>query len=168
MSKLSPELLAQQLTVCDSTDSLQKVYACHQSQSAFIDALLQLLERPEHQDNASWLIKYHTEQAGGLSLSQQQRFYQLWPVLLSWQSQLHCLQIMEVNPVPESLDVTLMPLLKHWLQGKNKFVRAWSYNGMYLLAKQSPAYTEEVKTYLQRGLTDEAPSVKARLKKLRL
>ena len=56
--------------------------------------------------------------------------------------------------------------MRHNLTATNKFVRAWSYNGLYELARRDPVYLPEVEQIFELALRDEAPSVKARIRNL--
>ena len=58
--------------------------------------------------------------------------------------------------------------LRHCLSDTNKFVRAWSYNGLAELAKQYPQYRGEVKQLFELAQNDdsEAASVKARIRNI--
>jgi len=58
----------------------------------------------------------------------------------------------------------LYPQVRIWLSDTNKFVRAWSYNALHLLAKVEPKFAAEVAEILRMGLEDEPPSVKARIR----
>ncbi len=61
---------------------------------------------------------------------------------------------------------SVVTFLRVGLQDKNKFVRAWSYSGFYLLGQQYPEYQDEAKAYIVAAMQDEAPSVQARLRQL--
>ena len=47
---------------------------------------------------------------------------------------------------------------------QEKFVRAWAYNGFYLLAVQHGEYEAEARQLLTMALRDEPASVKARVR----
>ena len=55
---------------------------------------------------------------------------------------------------------------RHGLTDQNKFVRAWSYNGLYELATSFPSLRKEAERFFDMALADEAASVKARVRNI--
>jgi hypothetical protein len=86
--------------------------------------------------------------------------------LNSWQSKLHLLQCVSYFKVSKSNRKKLELFLRDCLASSNKFVRAWAYNGFYLLAMQHPQYKEETQSFFKMALRDEAASVKARIRNI--
>jgi hypothetical protein len=56
--------------------------------------------------------------------------------------------------------------LRTCLADENKFVRAWAYNGFYLLSQQYPEYQQETEQFFAMAMRDEAASVKARIRNI--
>jgi len=61
---------------------------------------------------------------------------------------------------------SLIWFLERNLYDENKFLRAWSYNGFYELARQHNEYIDYAIEQLERGETDKAASVKARIRNI--
>jgi len=51
-------------------------------------------------------------------------------------------------------------------ESEQKFVRAYSYNGMHLVACQHPQYEAEAAEYFELAQADEAASVRARVRNI--
>ena len=60
----------------------------------------------------------------------------------------------------------LRGLFEEFLNDDNKFVRAWSYNGLFVLADQYPEFRIEVIHQLKRAREEEAASVRARIRNI--
>jgi len=90
----------------------------------------------------------------------------LLPELLSWQSKLHVLQSLPYLDIPSKDKRKLECFLKQALADKNKFVRAWAYNGFYVLSRQYSEYEEYAAQIIGLAMQDEAPSVKARIRNI--
>jgi len=71
-----------------------------------------------------------------------------------------------VIPIQKQDKKSVENFLRKTLYNSNKFVRAWTYNGFYLLAKQHPEYHDETEALLESAIKNEAPSVKARIRNI--
>lgn len=150
-----------------SVDDLQAVYDRHSQDAGFGAELVRLLESPVSQSGASWLLKRYLELGNVLKVAEVRAVFQTLSHLEDWQAKLHLLQCLAYLTVGKR-DVTLVePFLRGCLENKNKFVRAWAYNGFYELALQHPKCQTEVDQLLERGMQDEAASVKARIRNIR-
>ncbi len=79
---------------------------------------------------------------------------------------MHALQCLPFLTIDQSEKKLVETFLRITLSGQNKFVRAWSYNGFYELARQYPEYQAETKILFEMAMNDEAASVKARVRNL--
>lgn len=150
------------------TDVLTDYYRQYSGLPAFASQLIAMLTETDLQPAASWLLKHGLEHTPPLQLIAQQEVSLLCsvPQLVCWQSRLHLLQILQYVLVPDDAVGPLVHFLRAGLQDSNKFVRAWSYSGFYLLGQQYPEYQDEARAYIVTAMQDEAPSVKARLRQL--
>jgi len=83
-----------------------------------------------------------------------------------WEAKLHILQSLPYLPIAERNRKAVEAFLRLTLTDANKFVRAWSYNGFYELARQHPKYQAETEQFFQMAMRDEAASVKARIRNI--
>jgi len=147
-----------------SVQDITDIYHSQCTDQAFIIDLIGFLNKPNCQIAASWLLKHHFEETGN-----QQQFasdiYQQLTGLIFWQSRLHILQSMQYLPIDENSVTKVELFVRDCLTDMNKFVRAWAYNGFYLLAQQYSNYQHEAEDFLKLGLTDEPASVKVRIRK---
>jgi len=150
-----------------TVDALQTIYERHGSDPGFGAELVQMLKSPDSQVGASWLIKRYLEAGCVLKSVEVRSVFQRLSHLEDWQSKLHLLQCLPYLSIDKSHVKYLEPFLRACLDEKNKFVRAWAYNGFYELALQHPSYQIEVDQLLEQAMQDEAPSVKARIRNIR-
>lgn len=154
-----------------NTDILSEWYARNKDTSGVVDQLISHLTDIPCQEAASWLLKYHIEQQpkkqrnSTLSKAQMAQIFSALNAFKSWQTQLHFLQILPYLEIPQEHCPSLEYFVRQHISGNNKFVKAWAYNGFYLLACQYPEYQAEVLSFLQMAMEDEAPSIKARVRK---
>lgn len=153
-----------------STDDLRHIYASIESallasaeqNTSLIDELMRHF--PQHPIATTWLVKHAVENDYSLSLLHSEKLLEHLLENPTWQSMLHILQISEHLTISKSLTTALYAKLRHNLSHDNKFIRAWSYHALAVLAKQYPEFKEEVDKLLAMALKDEAPSVKARIR----
>lgn len=149
-----------------SSSDIQDVYQSFCGLADFSDALLSLLAVENCQRGATWLLKHYLEQGGILSEAEVMAFYQRFDDLAQWEARLHCLQSMPYLPLPENARSQLELFIRENLVDENKFVRAWSYNGFYLLARSFPDLRKEAEEFFDLAMRDEAASVKARIRNI--
>jgi len=147
-----------------STDDIETIYNEFHADSDFVSTLLELLVDKKCQIASTWLLKHSLEKGQLLSVDNVADFHEKLSKLIEWESKLHALQSFRYLPIAESSVKGVESFLRDTIMENNKFVRAWSYNGFYLLAKQYPSYQHEVEQFLNMGLLDEPPSVKARIR----
>ncbi len=148
-------------------DSLKRLQQTLLPECSGLSLLVDLLEQKnELQVAVTWLLKRQLESGCQLSAKASDRLLQLGVKLENWQSILHFLQFLEWLPITENHHKALEVVLRCWINHENKFVRAWCYNAWYLLADQYPQYRHEVVLFFEMAMRDEAPSVKARIRKI--
>lgn len=153
---------------CDekSIKDLEDLYNRSDISASTLPILIDLIQAPQHQVAASWLLKHYLEEGGALKPDQVLVLYESLLQLEKWQARLHILQIMQYMPMPQQVKMPLVHFLRLQLGDSNKFIRAWAYNGFFLLANSFPEYQKEVNECFELALKDEAPSVKARIKQI--
>ena len=115
---------------------------------------------------ATWLLKRFQEQGYVYSEEETAGLLGLFDSVGPWEAKLHLLQTLPRLVIPEDWAPALWTLVKgeDFLQSPNKFVRAWSYNALAVLATQHPAYRRDAAALLAAAQEDEAASVRARLR----
>lgn len=151
-----------------STDELLAIYHSYSDKSELTSALLGLIGelRGTEQTALTWLLKYAWQQGVAVLPGQADSIYSNLFNLRSWQSKLHILQSIEYLVSEQPNYEALERFLRQNLECDNKFVRAWSYDAWYWLCQRQPSLRSEVEDFLTMALRDEAPSVKARVRKL--
>ncbi|USD67668.1 hypothetical protein [Vibrio sp. SCSIO 43136] len=149
-----------------STDYLHLIYQEHHFEANFIDQLLEKSTLDPYQESATWLLKHHLESEEQLTDQEMRQVYQLIPFLTHWQAKLHLLQIMPYLPVQSDEKDSLEQFIKLCIADRNKFLRAWAYNALFVLSQQYSEYLIDVKRIFKIALKKEAPSIKARIKNI--
>lgn len=145
---------------------LEDVYTCYAHQAEFVATLITYLEQPILQMGASWLLKKVAESERAFSPAEARAIYALLPQLEAWQTKLHILQAMPTLAIHSNQKHQVEKFLRACLLDKNKFVRAWAYNGCYELARQHVEYHDEMMALFDKALHEEAASVKARVRNI--
>ena len=149
-----------------SADDISEIFHRFARETWFLARIIELMARKELQAGTSWLLKRHLDNGGTIGFADSRRLFELLPLLDDWQAKLHLLQCLARLEIDEAGKKCLDPFLRGGLRSDNKFVRAWSYSGFYELAVRFPEYREETARFFEMALRDEAPSVKARIRKL--
>lgn len=155
-----------------SAADITEVYQAYCTAETFVDVLIELLSEVELQSGVSWLLKHHCEQL----LKKNELFTGKTAVAISetfaalskggWQARLHILQTLPYLDFSYCDKRVIDVFLRSGLTDSNTFVRAWSYNGFYLLARSFPEYRQEAEQFFSMALRDEPASVKARVRQL--
>lgn len=118
------------------------------------------------QAGATWLLKHFQEKGLAFSAQQSGALLALLGEVSHWEARLHLLQILPALTLPEERKAALYRLLtgSNYLQAPNKFVRAWTYNALAILATRFPELRGKVALLLISAQEDEAASVRARLR----
>ena len=150
-----------------STDALERFAAAHQPEASLIAALCDFATSDDQnvQAAATWLLKRFGVTRAQLSPSQSETLLRLLLQETSWLCHIHVLQVMDSLAVPSGLAAPLMDALDAHASGSNTFIRAWSAHGAAVLADQHPEYRNRALDLLAAAQRDEAPSVRARLRR---
>lgn len=148
-------------------DVLERIAEHYRPNAAHLDELLALADSlsPRMQQAATWLLKRRLETGTRLSNEQIKKLMKLLARLKHWEAVLHACQMIPHLALPRRYKKKMDSFLLKCLKGENKFVRAWAYNGLYELAKQF-GDSAFVLPLLMKGMNDEAPSVRARVRKI--
>lgn len=149
-----------------SAAAIGSIYEQYIADPKFIESLLTMLGEPRHQPGATWLIKKYLESGGGLSSKDTSRIWSSVVALEHWGSKLHLLQSMRHLDISVKDKATAEVFVRGCLNDSNKFVRAWAYSGFYELARAHRVYRAEATELLASALTEEPPSIRARIRKL--
>ena len=149
-----------------SVATIGSVFERYGDKPRFASSLVKLLGDAACELGATWLLKKHLESGGRLSGKTTSQLWTTAGAFKEWGSKLHVLQSMVHLTVPERDKKCVEALLRECLNDKNKFVRAWAYSGFYELAAAHPEYRDEAGVLLMAGLEEEAPSVRARIRRL--
>lgn len=149
-----------------SSSDIELIYNQFIKEEDFLEWVISFLSDEKLQVGASWLLKRLLEGTGTLS-NQQNNLVVLTGVNFeSWQAKLHFLQILPFLTMVNDHRNQLEYFIKVNITDQNKFVRAWSYNGLYLLATRYTDLRQEAQQFFDMALKDEAASVKARIRNI--
>ena len=149
-----------------SASDIQTVYRDFYRKQDFVDSLVDMIGCKETEVGSTWLLKHHLEKKNAVTENQTTAIYRELHRLELWEAKLHMLQSMAFMPIPKTLKKPVEQFVRQHIADDNKFVRAWAYNGFYLLAKAFPHYQTEATELFDMALRDEPASVVARVRKL--
>ncbi|QEG37813.1 hypothetical protein [Bythopirellula goksoeyrii] len=133
-----------------------------------IGTLLVCVESDESnvQSAATWVLKCLQERGVSFNASQHNQLLNLLHKVAPWEAKLHLLQMLPQLRVTSQQAEPLFQTIAGFLDSEdNKFVRAWSYNGLIVLATQHRKLRKKVASLIAEGQQEEAASVKARIRK---
>lgn len=149
-----------------SVDDIRLVYDSHRQDSNFIAKVTSLIAERKNQKGASWLLKTYLSKGGSLREDEASRIYDMLTHLEDWETRLHILQSLPFIPIPNKHRDKVATFLRQCLNEENKFVRAWSYNGFWLLSRQYPQYRQEAQRLLALAMKEESAAVRARVRQI--
>lgn len=149
-----------------SVADIESLYDAYSAEPKFIENIIALSFTPACEKGATWLLKAWLEAGNMLKQSQITKIYGELNQLGHWEAKLHILQSIPFMPIPDAESENVYNFLKLTLTDQNKFVRAWSYSGFFELSRQYSKYLNECEKYIKIAMRDEAPSVKARIRKI--
>lgn len=149
-----------------SSHDITAIYDLYSKQDLFSSKLIEFTQQPELQKGATWLLKHHLECGWKIPTKEITKIYKLLPNLEHWEAKLHILQCIPYMPINKTSNKHVELFLRKCLLDNNKFVRAWAYNGFYLLSVQHPTYQQETQQLFELAMKDEAASVKARIRNI--
>lgn len=151
-------------------DVLEAIAAKLSPDAAVIRDLTTLAKRDDAKlrAGATWLLKHFQERGVTFSAKQSDALLALLGEVSHWEAQLHLLQIFPTLTLSDQGKAALYRLLTggDYLQAPNKFVRAWTYNALAVLAARFPDLRGKVAPLLISAQEDEAASVRARLRRV--
>ena len=149
-----------------SADEILEIYERHKNSDRFIKNIVWLIVERIEEDGATWLLKHHFEEGGGLSAEDIDKIYSVLPNMDDWEGRLHILQCIPYMPIEKHNYEVVEAFVRKGLTGDHKLIRAWSYNGFYELAAAFPELRPEAQEIFDKALQDEAASVTARIRNL--
>lgn len=151
------------------TDTLEAIAATLTGDPQTINALchLALSDERKLQSASTWLLKRLSESGIRPSQAQSEALLSLLLRQSHWEAQLHVLQMIDALTLSEDDLPAVWTRLIDLTSEAKKMIRAWSYHGIAILADQHWEYRAEAMELLERGAADEAPSVRARIRRLR-
>jgi hypothetical protein len=149
-----------------STDELQTLFDRHFEDSGFLDFIIEHLQFADYEVATSWLLKAWLETGDKIQTNHSEQVVCSLRKLKHWQAKLHILQCFKHIKVVETAKQDTYRLLRISLSDDNKFIRAWSYDGLFHLSRQYPEFKKEVRELIEIAQHDEAASVKARIRNL--
>lgn len=164
----NPMSIKQALVVWDgkSADDIRAIYESFFEKADFADSIVNLTKSELYQKGATWLLKTWLEDGNSLEANHTKEIYHSLDKFCHWEAKLHILQSLPFMSIENADKKYVEHFLRVTLIDVNKFVRAWSYNGFYELAKQHPEYVSEAKQFFEMAMRDEAPSIKARIRNI--
>ena len=145
---------------------LEKYFQLHHLEDNFLDNLLELIPEVEFEVANSWLLKRYIEEGNQPPPDKQELILALLPMVTHWEARLHLLQILPKIFIAKAHAASTRIFLLQLVTEKNKFLRAWAYNGLYHLQACHPVYKREVLELLNSVYPDEAPAVKSRIRNI--
>jgi hypothetical protein len=150
-------------------DVLERILSRHRSTNSFVGSLVSLVadENQNLQTGATWLLKRLAENDFQFRRDHLVALFGSLSELTHWISKLHVCQMLQHVAIPDESARNVVWSLDRNLWDENRFLRAWSYNGFYELARQHKKYITRATEQLDRGEADKAASVKARIRNIR-
>jgi|SRR5215470_10600820 len=136
--------------------------------SSAINQLVILLsnDQPAGQIRASRELKRLAETKSRFNGDQLRVIFDSLMELKHWESRLHICQMLSHLRIPRESAARVVCFLEQCLSEKNRFVRAWAYNGFYELARQHPEYREYFSEQLEVGKRETSAAVRARIRNI--
>ncbi len=149
-----------------SATDIKAIYQAFVTEEGFPEALLSFIEDRALQKGATWLLKHYFEQSGNLTATQTRQYIASFADMRHWESRLHCFQSIPYVVIAVEDAEKVHAFIQSGLRDRKKFVKAWAYNALNELALQHPQYQAEADEKLAWALTEEAPSVRARIRNI--
>ena len=149
-----------------SKEDIEAIYHGYSNSSDFLDRLIKLCSDESVNVAATWLLKCGLEHDVQMTKAQMGKVLKVLPIITQWEAKLHILQCLPFFSISKTYKARVELFLRETIADNNKFIRAWSYNGFYVLSQQYPEYIEETKQFFDMAMRVEAASVKARIRNL--
>ncbi len=145
---------------------MRQIYDANCKRTNFASTLAALLSEQDYQRGASWLLKHHIDNGHVMDRDDAQTCYTSLDKLTHWDTHLHILQIMHALAIDTADKETVHSFLTKNVTSKRTLIRAWSYTGFVILARQYEEYRAETHTLLKRAKEVEtAGSIKVRIRR---
>lgn len=165
---MSEQRLLQALLDFDGkrVDPLEAAYAELPATPQLLRDLCGLLDAldAKTQIASSWLLRRYLEAGAALPAEETEMALSLLLRESAWQAKLHMLQALERLTLSSDLAADLWLALQIGTEDDNKFIRAWSYHGLAVIAEGHAGYRDEALAALAVGEGDAAASVRARIR----
>ena len=148
------------------TSDLEALYSLHSESIEFFEELLSIIQDQSVTSGISWLIKKYLEDDGEVTSVIEEGLLSSLNSEWEWSAKLHVLQCLPYLTISAPFEKQTVVFIRECLKEKNKFVKAWAYNGMAVIALQYPGYLDETKRLLGQAMDREAASVKARIRNI--
>ena len=149
-----------------SFEMIQTIYDNYSQDPGFVKTILRLMAEERSQRGSSWLLKTYLSKGGLIGQAETTMLFQLLAQLSHWETRLHILQSLSFIQIPKEYKEELVAFFRQCLDEDNKFIRAWSYNGFWLLSRQYPQYQQETQNLFSIAMREESPAVKARIRRI--
>lgn len=135
-------------------------------QKGFLSDLITLAldKEPIISEGATWILKAELEKGQHLSRQDVNLLIFGLKAVTTWQAQLHICQSIQYLAVPQESAPDLEQWLEALLEAKRPLLRAWSVDALCRVRGSSSPKT---KTLLEQMETDDAGSVRARIRNLK-
>ncbi len=152
-----------------ASDSLASIAAQVDPSAAVLQGLCDLVcsDEARIQSASTWLLRRYVSAGAILSQMQSERALTVLTRDCHWEARLHVLQMMGDLTLPSSRVEQLWSALIEQTTDVNKFIRAWSYHGLAVIADQHPPYRERALNLLAAAEQEAAASVRARIRRIR-
>lgn len=171
MSAADFQRVAAAIANCDGKvlGSLEPIAAQIDPSPAILQNLCDLAGSDDaHVQSAStWLLRRYVDAGAILSQMQTEQALSVLTAPRHWQARLHVLQMVEQLTLPSRRVEQLWTSLSEQRKDDNKFIRAWSYHGLAVIADQHPSYRDSARTLLAAAGKEDAASLRARIRRIR-
>lgn len=150
-----------------SVQAIAAIYDANKADLTFGSQLIQSLGDPECERGITWLIKHHLEQGWQpQSADETSAVLNALTHTTHWESHLHILQCLPYLTIPSCQVKPLYNHLQNAILDDAKFVRAWAYHGLYVLASQHPDIRAPARDILKKAqATEAAASAKVKIRR---
>ena len=151
------------------TDTLEAIADAYPATANHIQLLCELAtsDYARLQSASTWLLKRILADGSTLMPAQTELVLAVLLRDSHWEARLHVLQMMAELSVPDTMLPKLWKALRQLMRDSNKFIRAWAHFGAAVIADQHAEYREEMLRILAQTGSDEAASVRARIRRIR-
>ena len=136
----------------------------------FLEKIISLIAYPSEKisEGATWILKAEIENGAALPPDYVDLICDKLDHIQSWQAILHILQLSDKLTLTSNQAQMISCWAEKFLDHQRPFLRAWSLNALIKAMMASTANAEIIESILSRAEEDEAASVRARARKLRL